>query len=88
MFLNSAPKPLVELPVGHTARVVAVTGPGRAVRLRLRVLGLRPGARLKLLGRGPGGPVLIEIDGCRLALGQGVARRILVVPEPKESETQ
>lgn len=86
MILNSKPKPLVELPAGQMARVVAVAGPGRGVRLRLRTLGLRPGARLTLLHRGPGGPVLIEVDGCRLALGQGVARRILVVPEPQESQ--
>lgn len=88
MVLNLTPKPLVELPVGQTARVVAVTGPGRGVRLRLRTLGLRPGACLRLLSRGPGGPVLVEVDGCCFALGRGIARRILVVPEPQESEAR
>lgn len=57
-------------------------GPGK-IALRLRSLGLRPGARLKVLGYGPGqGPILLEVDGARLALGRGVARRVIVRPLP------
>ncbi|MCS7216834.1 MAG: ferrous iron transport protein A [Candidatus Bipolaricaulota bacterium] len=84
MNLNSIPRPLVELHPGQTGRVVALAGPSREVRLRLRALGLRPGARVRLLGRGPGGPVRIEVEGCCLALGAGVARRILVAPETED----
>ena len=52
---------------------------GYGVSLRLRRLGLRPGAQVRAVATGRwGGPVLVEVDGCRVALGRGVARRIFV----------
>lgn len=83
MVLNSTPVPLTEAFPGQVVRVQTVTGPGRGVRLRLASLGIRPGASLKVLARGPGGPLLVEVEGCRVALGRGLARRILVLPEPQ-----
>lgn len=76
------PTPLASLSPGQVGRVVAVHG-GHGVALRLRRLGLRPGAVVRTVGRGPWrGPVLLEVDGCRVALGRGLARRILVQPLP------
>ncbi|MFN3347287.1 MAG: ferrous iron transport protein A [Candidatus Bipolaricaulaceae bacterium] len=86
MVLNSTPVPLTEAIPGQVVRVQTLTGPGRAVRLRLASLGIRPGARLTVLARGPGGPLLLEVEGCRVALGRGLARRILVLPEPQGSQ--
>ncbi len=81
MVLNLAPIPLTETLPGQVVRVHRVTGPGRGVRLRLATLGIRPGALLRILVRGPGGPLLVETEGGRVALGRGLARRILVLPE-------
>lgn len=86
MNFNFEPKSLAELTPGEVGRVVNVLGPARRMRLRLRTLGIRPGATVRLLRRGPGGPLLVEIDGCRLALGWAVARRILVLPASPEPE--
>lgn len=70
--------PLASLAPGQVGRVVAVHG-GHGVALRLRRLGLRPGAVVRTVGRGPWrGPVLVEVGGYRVALGRGLARRILV----------
>jgi len=51
--------------------------------LRLARLGVRPGAVVRLVSSGPfSGPLLVEVEGLRVALGRGVARRILVRPLP------
>ena len=61
-------------------RISGIDG-GHEVRARLATMGLLPGAVLSVLNRGPlGGPLLIEIDGTRIALGRGVARKVLVEP--------
>ncbi len=53
----------------------------RAVVKRLCDLGLTPGIVLtKMEGQGRG-PVVIMVRGTKLALGYGVASKILVVPE-------
>ncbi len=71
-----------QLPPGHAATVLAVQA-GRGVALRLRTLGLRPGSVVRALAHGPlRGPVILEVEGTRLALGRGIARRILVRPHP------
>ncbi|MBC7169310.1 ferrous iron transport protein A [Candidatus Bipolaricaulota bacterium] len=72
--------PLASLPPGGAGRLVAIHG-GRGSALRLRRLGLRPGALVRMVAAGGwGGPVLLEVDGCRVALGRGLARHILVEP--------
>lgn len=63
---------------GQPLRVSDIKG-GHAVRSRLATLGVFPGVVLQVVVRGPlGGPVLVEVDGTRLALGRGVARQVLV----------
>jgi len=70
--------PLASLLPAQEGRLVAING-GHGVLLRLRRLGLRPGAQVRAVATGRwGGPVLVEVDGCRVALGRGLARRILV----------
>lgn len=71
---------LESLAPGQAGRVVAVHG-GHGVALRLRRLGLRPGAVVRSVAQGPWrGPVLLEVAGCQVAVGRGLARRILVQP--------
>ncbi|MBC7318010.1 ferrous iron transport protein A [Candidatus Bipolaricaulota bacterium] len=85
MNINSGAIPLSQLPPGEAGQVYAVLGPGRGVQLRLLSLGLRPGATVRVLGRGPGhGPLLVEVNGTRVALGRGVAHRVLVIPSQKK----
>jgi len=65
---------------GQSARVVAIRG-GRGVSLRLMQLGIVPGASVRVVGRGPfRGPILVEVNGSQVALGPGIARKVLVVP--------
>ncbi len=74
--------PLPSLPPGKSGQVAWVQG-GRGVALRLARLGIRPGAVVRLVNSGPfAGPLLVEVEGLRVALGRGVARRIFVRPLP------
>ena len=66
--------------VGRRLRVRDIGG-DRDVRSRLAALGVRPGAILQVVVRGPlGGPVLVELDGARLAIGRRMARQVFVEP--------
>jgi ferrous iron transport protein A len=85
MDINLSAIPLSELAPGERGSIYAVVGPGRGVRARLAALGIRPGVTVQVVGYGPGlGPVLLEVNGTRVALGRGIARKILVVPETKK----
>ena len=48
---------------------------------RLTHLGFIPNTPIKIIRRGWGGPVLIEIKGSRLALGRGLASKVIVKNE-------
>lgn len=72
--------PLVMLPESTEAIVTRVWG-GRGLVRRLLEMGFTQGARVKVLHCGGPGPVLVDVRGSRVALGVGVAMRILVRPE-------
>jgi ferrous iron transport protein A len=71
-------KPLDDLGPGKTAVVVSLRG-GRDFRGRLRRLGLAEGQRIqKISGIALGGPVIIVVNRSQIAIGRGMARRIIV----------
>jgi ferrous iron transport protein A len=68
---------LIEVPVGQTVRLSEVAG--RGLRAKLIQYGLHQGDTLRILRIAPlGGPVLVEVNGREIALGRGVAEKILV----------
>ncbi|MGD2083431.1 MAG: FeoA family protein [Chromatiales bacterium] len=73
-----SPKPiaLAELSVGRSARVTAIAG-GRELVRRLMGLGLRVGSEITLLQR-RGRGVVLAAGSSRVALGGGVAEKVLV----------
>lgn len=76
---------LANLDPGACARVFSIRGGFGAAR-RLDTMGIRPGVSLrKISGQPFGGPVTVEIEGSRIALGCGLARKVLLRPEPAES---
>ncbi len=69
---------LAELFLGEIARVEEIIAGHRATQ-RLSGMGITIGSKIKVLSQAPfKGPVQIEIRGTRLALGQGLARKIIV----------
>ncbi len=71
-------KLLSDLRVGEEAEIVGMKG-GRGMQARLRALGVAEGQHVKKLSRvGLGGPVVILVNRAQVAIGRGMARRIIV----------
>jgi len=69
--------PLAILPENREAAVVEVNG-GMGLTRRLSEIGFTPGAKVKVLHSSPPGPILVIVRGSRIALGRGVAMKIIV----------
>ena len=70
--------PLTELATGQTAIIISLEG-GHGSEQRLRSLGIREGQRIQKISRiGKIGPVVVVVDRTQVAVGHGMARKILV----------
>ena len=71
---------LDSLRAGDRARILEIRG-GRGLQRRLAHMGIQPGDVVTMSRSGfLRGPVLVEVHGFRVALGRGVARRVIVAP--------
>ncbi|AIF69613.1 FeoA family protein [Palaeococcus pacificus DY20341] len=68
---------LTQMREGEKGVVVDIQG-GIGVRQKLIGMGITPGARIVVIKSGKPGPFIIAIGNMRLALGRGVADRILL----------
>ena len=68
--------PLTTVNPGQEVTLIDIQG-GRGLKSKLYSMGLIPGVKLRIVGNG-GGPIMIAINDTRLALGFGMARRIMV----------
>ncbi|TEB16726.1 FeoA domain protein [Pelotomaculum sp. FP] len=69
--------PLGFLQVGRDA-VVRELGSGRNLAQRLSEMGIVRGTRLSIIKNDMGGPLIISVGDGRLAIGRGMALKILV----------
>jgi ferrous iron transport protein A len=73
-----AEKPLTELSMDEEGEIVSLNG-GRGFQARLRALGLAEGQRIRKLSRvGFGGPVIVSVNRAQVAIGRGMACKIIV----------
>ena len=69
---------LIQVEAGTWVRVLGFEG-GERFQSRLLQHGLYPGDRARILRSAPlNGPLLVEVSGREIALGAGVASRIIV----------
>ncbi|MCF7874047.1 MAG: ferrous iron transport protein A [Candidatus Omnitrophica bacterium] len=69
---------LLQLKSNQSGKIISIAG-GRGLVARFNNLGIREGAQVKkVTGYFRGGPVVIKIDGTQLALGRGMASKIMV----------
>ncbi len=52
-------------------------------RSRIEEMGIRIGKNVQMISNGGRGPMLIKVDGSRIAMGRGMAMKILVRREEK-----
>jgi ferrous iron transport protein A len=63
---------------GEKATIKEIHG-GAHLEARLMNMGLRPGKQITRVGSMPaGGPITVECDGFRVAIGRGIAHRVKV----------
>ncbi len=70
---------LSQVKSGMVVRVKELLGGQRAVT-RLREIGLVEGSLVKVIDNPIIGPIIIEVNGTRIALGRGMARKVIVEP--------
>ncbi|MBN2044767.1 MAG: ferrous iron transport protein A [Anaerolineales bacterium] len=73
---NNSAIPLCDAPIGQPVNLIEIIG-GKKLHRRLVELGLTPGVRLKVM-QDSGGPLIIAVRDSRIALGRGMAQKIMV----------
>ena len=68
--------PLSRLQRGAKARIVTINA-GRGLVQRLMQMGLIPGAIIEVIENSRG-PILLQVESIRIAIGRGMADKILV----------
>ncbi|MBN2468130.1 MAG: ferrous iron transport protein A [Deltaproteobacteria bacterium] len=71
------PLPLTMTVPGQSVTIVSING-GRGMKMRLYSMGLTPGVRLRVLSNGAPGPFLLAVRDFKVALGYGMAQKIMV----------
>ena len=53
---------------------------GHMLQARLASMGILPDTTIKLIKKSTGGPLIVEVKGVKIAIGQGMAKKIVVKP--------
>ena len=69
--------PLTMAPPGKEVTLIAIEG-GKGIKARLYSMGITPGIRLRILSNGAPGPFIVEARESKVALGYGMAKKIMV----------
>jgi len=69
--------PLTMALPGKEVTIVSING-GRGMKSRLYSMGLTPGVKVKVLNTAAPGPFLVSVRDFKVALGYGIAKKILV----------
>ncbi len=73
-------KTLLELAVGETAVVMKMSG-GFHMQVQLKNLGFHEGVAVTLVKKSAiGGPLMVAVNGSHVAIGRGIASKILLSP--------
>lgn len=82
---DARPMSLADVREGEPVQVVEVLG-GHGLVGRLESMGIRPGTEIrKVSSVFMRGPVTVEVHGTRVAMGFGMARKVLVRPATRQS---
>lgn len=69
---------LADLGVGKLAIIRRIEG-GHGFQRRITSMGMRVGKEVRKVTAQPlGGPVVVEVEGCRTAIGRGMTAKIIV----------
>ena len=74
---NGAVAQLSAVAEGECVRLVGIEA-GRGLAARLAAMGLVPNVLVQVVANQGRGPIAVDVKGTRLALGRGMAHKILV----------
>ncbi|MGA2158516.1 MAG: metal-dependent transcriptional regulator [Dehalococcoidia bacterium] len=80
--VNTQEIPLSKLTSGHSG-IIRSCGSGRSSLGRCLSLGFTPGSMVKMMENFRSGPVLVKVHDTEVALGRGLAEKIIVYPNAK-----
>lgn len=75
-------KKLTEVAEGETVNVIEIGG-GEGLRVKLLRLGIIPGTKIKII-RNSIGPLIAQVRGVQIAIGRGMASKIIVSNDSEE----
>jgi len=70
--------PLYMMHQGQNLTIVEIHG-GYGFVNRMKEMGFIPGEKIELLSPGHPGPVIVKIKGSKIAIGHGMAHKIIVI---------
>ncbi|MDY6864401.1 MAG: FeoA family protein [Halobacteriota archaeon] len=69
---------LIDMENGDSGKIKRITG-GYGQQRHMRSLGVREGKEINIVAKQPiGGPIIVDIGGNRIAIGRGMANRVMV----------
>ncbi len=71
-------KTLSQIEEGQTVGIIGING-CRELRGRLTAMGLLPKTKIRMIRNGKSGPFVISVKNSRMALGRGIADKIMVM---------
>ena len=71
-------KPLSKVESGKKVKLVRIDA-GRGLNSRLASMGLVPNVEITVVNNGHPGPFVINVKNCKMMLGKGMARKIMVL---------
>ncbi|MBN1393382.1 MAG: ferrous iron transport protein A [Sedimentisphaerales bacterium] len=71
-------KPLSKVGSGKKVKLVSIDA-GRGLNSRLASMGLVPNVEITVINNGHPGPFIISVKNCKMMLGKGMARKIMVL---------
>ncbi len=69
---------LSDLKSGTHAVVIGLDGCGAECQCRLVSIGIRPGCKVEVISRSEGGRVVVNSSNGRIALGCGMAQKVII----------
>ena len=76
--MNNNLFPLVMMAEGQKAKIAENLGYGKRMARHLEDLGLNIGSRIEIISQGSPGPWLISVKESSVAIGKGLAEKIMV----------
>jgi len=69
--------PLSSVRTGQRVRLANIEA-GDGLRSRLAAMGMVPNTEIFVVSNGSPGPFVVAVKGCRIALGRGMAKKVMV----------